>query len=143
MVRGFLARRIIRKCGKNINIEKNAYFSPNIEIGAHSGIGQNAIITSGVKLGANVMMAAHVRIYTRNHNISDVDIPMIAQGESEIEPVTIEDDVWIGDGVIILPGVTVGAGSVIGAGSVVTKDVEKFSIVAGNPAKLIRTRGIS
>jgi maltose O-acetyltransferase len=55
-------------------------------------------------------------------------------------PVVIEDDVWIGTRVIILPGVHVGTGSVIGAGSVVTHDVEPYSIVGGNPAKLIRYR---
>ena len=52
----------------------------------------------------------------------------------------IENDVWVGDSVIILPGVKVGTGSVIGAGSIVTKDVEPYTIVAGNPAKLIKKR---
>ncbi|AKU79617.1 CatB-related O-acetyltransferase [Spiroplasma turonicum] len=52
----------------------------------------------------------------------------------------IENDVWIGNGVTILPGLKIGSGSIIGAKSVVTKDVEPYSIVAGNPAKLIRFR---
>ena len=54
--------------------------------------------------------------------------------------ITIGNDVWIGQRVIILPGVKVGSHSIIGAGSVVTKDIVDFSIVAGNPAKLIRIR---
>lgn len=53
---------------------------------------------------------------------------------------TIGSDVWIGEGVIIKAGITIGNGSVIGSGSVVTKDVEPYAIVAGNPAKLIRYR---
>ncbi|WIY83082.1 CatB-related O-acetyltransferase [Propionimicrobium sp. PCR01-08-3] len=52
----------------------------------------------------------------------------------------IGNDVWIGRGAMILPGVTIGDGAVIGAGSVVTKDVGAYQIVAGNPARLIRTR---
>ena len=65
---------------------------------------------------------------------------MWQQGFTEVDPIVIEDDVWIGARVIILKGVTIGKGSIIGAGSVVTKDVEPYSIVGGNPAKLIRKR---
>lgn len=54
--------------------------------------------------------------------------------------ITIENDVWIGDNVFIKNGITVGTGAVIGAGSVVTKNVPEYSIVAGNPAKIIRYR---
>ena len=52
--------------------------------------------------------------------------------------VTIEDDVWIGAGAIILPGTTIHKGAVIGAGAVVTKDVPPFSVVVGNPARIVR-----
>ena len=53
---------------------------------------------------------------------------------------SIGHDVWIGNGAIIKAGITIGTGSVIGAGSVVTKDVEPYSVVAGNPARMIRKR---
>lgn len=53
---------------------------------------------------------------------------------------TIGDDVWIGHQALIMPGVTIGPGAIIGSGSVVTKDVSPYTIVAGNPAKLIRKR---
>lgn len=56
------------------------------------------------------------------------------------ESIRIGNDVFIGDSVVILPGVQIGDGAIIGAGSVVTKDVESYSIMAGNPAKLIRMR---
>lgn len=52
----------------------------------------------------------------------------------------IGDDVWVGYGAIILSGVTIGKGSIIAAGSVVTKDVEPYAIVAGNPARFIKYR---
>src|SRR5262249_15738818 len=54
--------------------------------------------------------------------------------------VVIGHDVWIGHGVIILPGRTVGTGAVVGAGAVVTKDVDPYAILAGNPARVIRHR---
>ena len=52
--------------------------------------------------------------------------------------VTIEDDVWIGCQSVILRGITVGRGAIVGAGSIVTKDVPAWTIVAGNPARVIR-----
>ena len=55
-------------------------------------------------------------------------------------PTIIEEDVWIGSNSLILPGITIGRGAVIGGGSVVTKDVPAYSIVVGNPAKIISRR---
>jgi acetyltransferase-like isoleucine patch superfamily enzyme len=54
--------------------------------------------------------------------------------------IVVKDDVWIGLGSTVLSGVTIGSGSIIAAGSVVTKDVEEYSIYAGNPAKKIKQR---
>ncbi len=56
----------------------------------------------------------------------------------EEDKVQVGHDVWIGHGVIVLPGITIGNGSIVGAGSVVTKDVPPYSIVVGNPAKVLR-----
>ncbi|ASM48732.1 chloramphenicol O-acetyltransferase [Pseudoalteromonas espejiana DSM 9414] len=86
------------------------------------------------------MMGPEVVVYTRNHAIDRVDIPMCQQGFKEIAPVYIEDDVWIGRRVIILPGVSIGKGCVLGAGSVIAKDIPPYSIVVGNPGKVIRNR---
>ena len=86
------------------------------------------------------MMGPDCIIYTRNHKIDDVTVPMNTQGNAEEKPVTIGDDVWIGGRVIILPGVKIGSHSVVGAGSVVTKDVPEWSIAAGNPATVKKYR---
>ena len=62
------------------------------------------------------------------------------QGRTEIKPVIIGDDVWIGARAIIMPGIVIGRGAVIGAGSVVTKNVDEYAVVAGNPARVIKYR---
>lgn len=141
-IRGFLAKRIFLYAGKHINIEHGAFFGngSHIQIGDYSGIGVNARIQGKVTIGSHVMMAPDVMIYTKNHEISRIDIPMDQQGESLEQPVVIGNDVWIGARAIILPGVSIGDGAVIGAGSVVTKDIKPFSVVGGAPAKVIRMR---
>lgn len=69
--------------------------------------------------------------------IKGMEIPDYNTGKGDI---TIGHDVWVGDKAIIMSGITIGNGAVIGAGSIVTKDVEPYQIVAGNPAKPIRHR---
>ena len=139
-LRALCGKLILNHCGTNVNIEKGAQFSSEISLGDNSGIGVNALVSSYVTIGKDVMMGPDCIILTSNHGFERKDIPMWKQSSSEPRPVVIGDDVWIGARVIILPGVHVGNGSVIGAGSVVTKDVEPGSIVGGNPAKLIRMR---
>ena len=123
-MRYFYARRIVKKCGKNVNIEKNAFFTPGLEIGNNSGIGINCEVYGSIKIGENVMMGPEVIIYTSGHKFDRTDIPMMEQGSTDEKPVIIGNDVWIGRRVMIMPGVTIGDGVVIGAGAVVTKDIE-------------------
>jgi maltose O-acetyltransferase len=115
-------------------------FGDTIEIGPRSGIGIDAFIRADLVIGCDVMMGPGVIIYGRYHNHDRTDIPMNKQGMGGFSPVIIEDDVWIGARVIILKGVRVGRGAIIGAGAVVTKNVPPFSVVAGNPARVIRKR---
>ncbi len=139
-IRAFCAYLILDKCGENVNIEHGANLYASIQIGDNSSIGLNAILDGGIKIGNSVMMGQNCAILTTNHRFDRLDIPMNEQGCSEVRPVVIGDDVWIGMYVIILPGVHIGNGAIVGAGSVVTKDVPDYAIVGGNPAKLIRFR---
>ncbi len=141
-LRATLAKGILDKVGKNVNIERGAYFGAgkNISIGDNSGLGINCLVNGPLTIGRDVMMGPDVVIITQRHNYDDINIPMWRQKNHERAKVTIEDDVWIGIRVIILPGVTIGKGAVIGAGSVVTKNVAPYSIVGGIPAKVIKLR---
>ena len=134
------AKMVLPQCGEDVNIERGAQFAWDLQIGDHSGVGVNALISASVTIGNDVMMGPECMIFTSNHGMDDLTEPMWRQEFSKPRPVVIEDDVWIGARVIILPGVRVGKGSVIGAGSVVTKDVEPYSIVGGNPARKIGSR---
>ncbi|MDF1617246.1 DapH/DapD/GlmU-related protein [Petrocella sp. FN5] len=141
-IRAFLVKRIFDVVGQDVNIEKNVFFGKGrgISIGDRSGVGINARIQGPLSIGKYVMMGPDVIIYTRNHNIQNISIPMMDSGETPPKPVVIEDDVWIGARAIILPGIRIGQGAVIGAGAVVTKDVANYDIVGGVPAKIIGNR---
>jgi len=141
-IRQLLCKQIFEYCGKNVNIEKGASFGTGdkIRIGDHSGLGIDCHIPNGSIIGDNVMMGPNCYVFERNHNYSKVDVPMRLQGNSEYKPVHIEDDVWIGRNVTIMVGRHLKKGSIVAACSVVTKDFPEYSIIGGNPAKLIKNR---
>lgn len=141
-IRRMLCKRIFCKCGKNVNIEKGARFGDGkeIEIGDYSGIGINCTIPRNAQIGSHVMMAPNVFVFNRNHEYKDTTIPMRLQGSTEPKKIVIEDDVWIGQNVLITPGRTIKQGSIIAAGCVLCKDFPEYSIVGGNPSRLIKTR---
>lgn len=141
-IRYQLVKRIFKSCGKNVNVERRACFGSgrNIEIGDNSGIGINARIPSNTKIGKNVMMGPNCHILGANHSFDNTDIPMIKQGMSIQKVTIIEDDVWIGRNVTFTPGRTVKKGTIVGACTLLCKDFPEYSIVGGNPSKLIRSR---
>ena len=141
-IRAFLVKGFIDSCGKHVNIQPKATIARRIKLGDESGIGYKCLIQGNVTIGNHVMMDPEVYIYTQNHRFDRTDIPMDQQGFAEEKPVIIEDDVWIGSRVTILPGVTIGRGSVVGAAAVVTKDVPRYSVVAGNPARIVKRRNV-
>lgn len=93
----------------------------------------------GLTIGNRVLVGPRVMIHTANHRFEDAERGIREQGH-EMQPVVIGDDCWLAMGVMVLPGVTIGEGSVIGAGAVVTADVPAWSVVAGNPARVLRSR---
>ena len=142
-IRIFCCRRIFKYCGKVSTINRHAYFGNgrDVEIGDYSGIGENCVIPNNIIIGKYVMMAPKVYIVANGHVFSSVNKPMCFQGTTGRQNQTIiDDDCWLGVRTILTPGHHIGKGSIIGAGSVVTKDVEPYSIVGGNPARLIRKR---
>lgn len=136
------ARPLLASSGRDVNIDRGAFFGKgdNLHLGEGSGIGAGCRLHGPVRIGDHVMMGPEVMVFAQGHNFDDLSRPMVQQGESEPDEVVIGDDVWIGARAIILPGVHVGHGAVIGAGSVVTKDVPPFAVAAGNPARVVKSR---
>jgi maltose O-acetyltransferase len=114
---------------------------PNGPITIENGvyINANGHFRGEIKIGANTIIGPKVVIWAQNHIVTKATELIKNQGHQK-SPVTIGKDVWIGASAVILPGITIGDGAVIGAGSVVTKDVSPYTIVAGNPAKMIKKR---
>lgn len=137
-----LCKRIFKRCGKNVTIERNAYFGSgkDIEIGDFSGIGINANIPANTIMGSYVMMGPNCYIFSHNHETKDFNTPMALQGTTETLQTRIEDDVWIGRNVMIMPGRTIKKGSIVAAGCVLTKTFPEYSVIGGNPSKLIKSR---
>jgi acetyltransferase-like isoleucine patch superfamily enzyme len=133
--------------GDNVYVGHNAflkgYYKALMRIGSNTWIGQNCFLHSGggITIGDYVGLGPGVQILTLSHRIDDDRATPIITREQDYAPVVIEDNCDIGVGSIILPGVVIGTGSMIGAGSVVTRDVEPYSVVAGNPARVLRKRG--
>lgn len=140
-LKNLFAKGAFLSVGKRVNWGKRLSISSSLKIGDDSGVGDRAYIASGVTIGNNVMIGKDLKIFTQNHRTDRTDIPMQQQGFGEISPLVIGDDVWIGDSVIITPGCSeIGSGSILAAGAVVTKDVAPYTVVGGNPAKIIRHR---
>jgi len=118
-------------------------FHPEIHIGRNCNFGAWNHITAinRIEIGDNLLTGKWVTITDNNHGESDIETlqtaPLMRMMTTK-GPVVIGNNVWIGDKATILSGVTIGEGSIIAANAVVTKDVPAFSVVAGNPAKIIK-----
>ena len=108
----------------------------NVETGSYVAIDDEVNLYSADKIiiGTKVAISREAFICTASHDITKPNRPLV------MLPITICDGVWIGARAIILPGVTIGEGAVVAAGAVVTKDVDPWTVVGGNPAKFIKKR---
>lgn len=109
----------------------------DVFIGNRTRIGMSCVVIGPVTIGNDVMLAQHIVISGLNHPYEDVTVPISVQ-KVTTKPIKIEDETWIGANSVITAGVTIGKHCVVAAGSVVTKDVPPYSIVVGNPARIIK-----
>jgi acetyltransferase-like isoleucine patch superfamily enzyme/glycosyltransferase involved in cell wall biosynthesis len=133
----FLQRFCNVRIGHNTSIHMHCFVT-----GSHIEIGSNTVINrftyldgrAPLKIGNNVSISHYTLIQTLTHDPQNPDFVCLER------PVVIGDYVWIGARATICPGVTIGEGAVVAAGAVVTKDVEPYTIVGGNPATYIKDR---
>ncbi|KAI9659341.1 MAG: hypothetical protein M1821_001599 [Bathelium mastoideum] len=114
-------------------------YGTNVKLGKGVYINVNCVIidTCLVTIGARTLFAPNVSIYSGTHP-TNPELRDGMKGPENGKEVHVGEDVWIGGNVVILPGVRVGRGATLGAGSVVTKDVPDYTIVVGNPARILR-----
>lgn len=126
--------------GKDSTIEDFATINNGVGdviIGDRTRIGLGCVVIGPATIGNDVMFAQNIVVSGLNHGYQDIGIPPSMQ-PVETRPIVIEDEVWIGANCVITAGVTIGKHSVVAAGSVVTKSVPPYSVVAGNPAKVLK-----
>jgi acetyltransferase-like isoleucine patch superfamily enzyme len=116
-------------------------YSPSLRVGARTQIGRYSCITciNRIDIGQNCLFSEHVYISDHAHGFMPDDGPPARQPLHSKGPVVIGDNCFVGYRAVILPGVTLGKNCVVGANSVVTRSFPAFSMVAGVPAKLIKT----
>ncbi len=108
-----------------------------VVIGHNSRIGMGNTIIGPVRIGNDVIFAQNIVLSGLNHGYQDIHTAIKNQAVTK-SPINIEDDVWIGANSVVVAGVTIGKHSVIAAGSIVTKNIPAYSVVAGNPARVIK-----
>lgn len=133
----FKARRLL---GRKVDVygDFTVIHPENVRIGVNCGINHDVFILGrcGIEIGDDVVLSARAMLIDAALDPSTFAQP--ADRKYIDGPIRIGKGAWIGAGAIILPGVTIGERSVVGAGSVVTRDVPPLSVVAGNPARVIR-----
>lgn len=137
------------KIGDNTTILSNSRFSvygestkANIIIGnnCYIGFGFSALASckANIVIGDNVLFASNVLVTNENHGIDPMSDISYMEQQLSAKDVSVGSGCWIGEKACILPGVSIGEKCIIGAGAIVTKSVPSYSIVAGNPARVLK-----
>jgi putative colanic acid biosynthesis acetyltransferase WcaF len=110
----------------------------NLEMGDYSCLSHqvDCYCVAPIRIGAHATVSQYSYLCTASHDVEATDMPLVTA------PITIGDGAWIAADVFVGPGVTIGEGAVLGVRSNVLKDVEAWTVVAGNPAKFIRRREV-
>ena len=134
-----LLRQLLGHIGENVIIEPPFFctYGRNTTMGDHVFLNNLCYIIDNneVHIGHHAMIGPCVQFYTAAHLLQ---AEPRNRGLEVAKRIVVEDNVWIGGGAILLPGVTVGRNAVVGAGAIVSRDVPPNTVVAGNPARVIR-----
>lgn len=132
------------RVGSNSMISSSARFfhGENVEIGARTNINRRCMLWAGkyskITIGNDCLTGPGVKVIASMYDVKGVDlIRSYPQFEKDV---IIGNDVWLGANVVVLPGVQIGDGVIVAAGAVVTKNIKDYSVVAGVPAKIIKSR---
>jgi maltose O-acetyltransferase len=134
-----LLRHLLGAIGSYSIIEPPFYcsYGRNIYLGDYVYLNFSCTILDNneVRIGHHVMIGPNVQFYTAAHPLQ---AETRLQGWETAKPIIVEDNAWLGGGAIVLAGVVIGRNAVVGAGAVVTRPVPANTVVAGNPAQVIR-----
>lgn len=136
------ARHLLRECGREVNIDRMVNFGDgsHFTLKDRSGIGANSRIIGDVTFNEDVATAFNIVVTSFDRNLDDASTRMLDYPDGFEVPVVVGPDVVLFAGCYILPGVHVNQGCIVGAGGVVSRDVPPFSVVGGNPARVIKWR---
>ena len=133
--------------GDNVSLGARGWFyiplnnrQAKIEIGSGTAIGNDFVITANasIEIGCNCLLSYRVTVMDHSH-VTGAGVAPVTSGLTEGKPVSIGDKCFLGCNVVIMPGVKLGENCVVGANSVVTKSFDAGSVIAGAPAKLLRS----
>ena len=146
----FVSPQAVIEQPENIYIGNNVQIKPGVVLRPETGfiqIGDNVVINhytvvhakGGVEIGDWVVIGPHCGIFAQNHSFDSFDLPITKQPNQGIG-ITLMGDNWLGAGCMLLDGVTLGKGTVVGAGAIVTRSFPLAKVIAGNPAKILKSR---
>lgn len=109
----------------------------DVHIAEDALIGVGSVLIGPLSVKQDVLLAQHVVLSALNHSYQDTRLPIRKQAV-HTEPIVIGEGSWLGAHAVVLPGIKIGRNAVVAAGAVVTRDVPDFSVVVGNPARVVR-----